>query len=75
MDKEPQHCWEFRNCPEETRKNCAAFTYSEEKCWMIASHVSGKWCPKAKGKGIMYCFEECGWYKKLNPNEKLEGLS
>jgi len=69
-NKEPQHCWEFRNCPDDTKKKCPAYIYKYEKCWMIASHVSGKWCPSAKDKGIVYCFEECGWYKKMNPDVK-----
>ena len=69
---EPQHCWEYQKCQEETRKKCPAFLYPDEKCWIIASHYSGEGCPKAKGKGSVYCLMECGWYKKMNPDKGVE---
>ncbi|MBF0122708.1 MAG: hypothetical protein HQL21_04790 [Candidatus Omnitrophica bacterium] len=65
MDKkEPKYCWEYRNCEDGIRKKCPAYLYSEEDCWMLASHPSGEGCPWAKGKGILYCASECEWYKK-----------
>ncbi len=67
-NKESQHCWEFQNCHEEIRNKCPAYLYPDEKCWHIASHYNGEGCPKAKGKGVGYCFTECAWYKKNNPD-------
>ncbi len=63
-NKEPQNCWEYWNCPKETREKCAAYKYNSGKeCWMIASAAEPH-CPRV-GRDFKYC-SECPWYKKLN---------
>ena len=73
-DKEPQNCYEFHNCPEETRNECPAYMYEVGRgCWRIASDFIEEGCPKlryggGKERGIMFCMKKCEWFKKLNPN-------
>jgi len=65
-NKEPQNCWEFYNCPEETRKKCPAYEYKMgRECWLIASTFAGEGCRKTKDIGLMFCVSQCGWYKKV----------
>ncbi|MBU0504031.1 MAG: hypothetical protein KKG43_06565 [Candidatus Omnitrophica bacterium] len=69
-NKEPQNCWEFYNCPEETRKKCPAFPSDGKKCWEVAGSFDGLGCPKTKGMGMMFCVRNCVWFKKMfNPTD------
>jgi hypothetical protein len=63
-DKEPQNCWEFHNCPEETKKKCPAFPSHGSKCWEVASSPREAGCFKAKGMGLIFCVSNCDWFKK-----------
>ena len=65
-NKESQNCWEFWNCPEETKIKCPAFIYPDEKCWIVASSVNG--CFKTKEEGFRFCVQTCDWFKKVNPD-------
>jgi len=67
-NKEPQNCWEFHGCSEETRKKCPAFPSHGKKCWEIASSFEGAGSPKKKGMGRMFCEKECLWFKKFFPS-------
>jgi hypothetical protein len=68
-NKGPQNCWEFWNCPKDVRNHCRAYEYDMGKeCWLIASSFYKKGCPKTKDKGLLFCIEDCPWFKKLNPN-------
>lgn len=63
-------CWGFWNCPIETMEKCGAYKAKMgHECWLVASSGVGC-CPKAEGKGIMYCAFKCDFYKRMNPEKK-----
>ena len=37
-----QPCWLFRNCPEERKRNCAAYRYQTLPCWAVRLRVEGR---------------------------------
>ena len=62
MNKEPENCWEFWNCPEEIRNNCEIFKLNAGKeCWFLSN--SSKGCKRSKGNGGWF---NCEWFKKNN---------
>ncbi|MBU0484289.1 MAG: MerR family transcriptional regulator [Proteobacteria bacterium] len=48
-------CWEIKNCPVETRKNCSAFVDNSVPCWELTS--------SACARGNNQC-EDCEVYVK-----------
>ena len=64
VGKEPQNCWEFWNCPQETKENCLVYIRNLGKsCWTAPYSCSG-----SIKKDFQKCLE-CQWYKKLNKKE------
>jgi len=60
---EPQHCWEFQNCLNETKGRCIVYKLGIEKeCWITNRMKPGN-------PGIMNgsCVN-CQWFKKNNPS-------
>jgi len=67
--KEPQNCWEFHHCPKKVKEECPAYkTNMGRSCWVVASGFYPDGCPKAKGRGVLFCAENCAWFKKMNPD-------
>lgn len=64
MDREPQNCWEFQNCPKGGRDSCPAYKLNlGRRCWEAASIASGSRAEDLSG--VEHC-RECLWFKKLN---------
>ncbi len=59
----PQNCWEYWKCPEEVRKDCAAFVNDMgRECFFVAGTiVKNPGCMKVKNN-ILDCWD-CPWYK------------
>ena len=55
-NQEVKNCWEFLECPEDSRSECAAYNYnSGNECWLIAgSSRHQEKCPGIKN-GDIYC--------------------
>lgn len=64
---EHKNCWDFWECPEETRKNCPAYkTDSGRDCYDLAR----EFCPRLK-VDFEHCWE-CPWYKKVKEEDEKE---
>jgi len=60
---EPQNCWEFMKCKQETRENCDVYRLDAGKeCWFLTNVHKG--CNNLKDGD---CFN-CPWFKKNNPD-------
>jgi len=67
VSKEKKNCWDFWNCEDKVRKNCAAYTSdSGRECWMVVGNSGNNACPKLNGT-FKNCLE-CPWFSKLNPD-------
>lgn len=56
------YCWQFLNCPEETRSACGIYKEGYcDKCWLFVDRFT-EGCVKRK-EG---CYN-CPWYKEKNP--------
>jgi hypothetical protein len=59
MPEEPKNCWEFWDCPEETKEKCSAYTAGVGKyCLFFTENFK----PRVK-RDFSSCIE-CQWYKK-----------
>lgn len=60
------NCWEFLNCPEETKKTCPAYPDHGTRCWKITGTkcAQGKLLKVSLEEKIMYCRKECEFYKR-----------
>ena len=67
----PQNCWEFWNCPEDTKTRCPAFPSAGKKCWEVASSLDKEGCSKVKGRGVLFCVNQCTWFKEMNPHQEI----
>jgi len=62
---EKKTCWDYWDCPEETRAKCPAYiTKSGRDCFDLAS----EFCPRKKSE-FKHCWE-CPWYKKVEKEDK-----
>lgn len=58
-----QNCWEFIDCPQETREKCEVYKKDlGNTCWFIFGHTERGCLAYDKYGG---CFN-CPWYKKQN---------
>jgi hypothetical protein len=61
LTKEPQNCWKFWACPEETKEKCLAYQQNLGwACWTVPYGYDG-----APEKKLEQC-HRCDWYKKIN---------
>ena len=61
-DSEPQHCWEFRNCLNESKNHCIVYQLGIEKeCW-----VTNRMKPGNPGFMNGSCIN-CQWFRKNIP--------
>ena len=67
-DNQCENCWEFMDCPVESRKNCQVYVKDlGNHCWLVVKDVL---------EGCFHCKEfdgciNCPWFKKNNPKIKI----
>ena len=69
-------CWEYWRCSEEAKSKCPVYDKGEGKrCWMYTHDLTPliwELSPTAliSEKRKFKSCKECGWYKKMNPENK-----
>lgn len=58
-------CWEIKNCPEEGREKCAAYTNYLEPCWMYKHKNNFCTIENCRDCEVYNDFSECGSIKEL----------
>jgi len=58
-----EHCWEFMNCPRDTKNDCFVYkSDTHEPCWILNQIVK----KKDRYKILDTC-KHCPWFLKNNP--------
>jgi hypothetical protein len=81
MTKKAAHnipnCWDFENCPSEVREKCPAYPDKGKECWKVTGTkcAHGKYEKASLSEKIIYCRNECAFYKKYLKNVHIRTAS
>lgn len=58
-------CWDVQQCPTEERNSCPAYPNMGRECWKVTGTkcAQGKYEMASFAEKIMYCRNECGFYR------------
>jgi hypothetical protein len=55
------NCWEFLNCPSETRSQCPAHPQSGKKCWEVDNTLCKGQTQGTAADKKEFCYFDCGF--------------
>ncbi len=60
-------CWDIMCCPREVRASCPAYPDHGSECWKVTGTMcaQGKFNKKNLSEKILYCRNECEFYKEF----------
>ncbi len=71
-NKDVQNCWQFWNCPDETRSKCPVYIKGlGDRCWEVKECFTTSNNPGPTEKKEECC-RECRWFKKMNPDSTVK---